>query len=185
MGRKKEYRFDWINMSIDEKIAVYEAYRKTANRRLRRLRESGMNYPILTQDYLDRTKHRTFTKVRGKSITEINSALMAVESFLDIETSTLTGIRKVAERIKKRVDKYYTEHTGEGRKLNVSNRDLLNFVHSATYKRLRSRYDSYFLFEEFESAQAGGSSEEVMLAFEEFANNQISIQDVRNRFAHA
>lgn len=183
----------WRELSYEQKLQAYESYRKTANRRLRRLRESGKEIPIDTLDYLEGQGTRTFTKKIGKKVDPeltIDIKLANVTHFLGLETSTLTGIKKVDEQISKRVRNYLEKYTNyspeEISRLSSIDGKLIQFLHSNDFKKLRGKIDSFQLIEDYKSALFDGLTEkEIIQAFKDFAESEISQKEYDKRLKNA
>lgn len=186
----------WRNMDYEEKIQVYEQYRKTANRRLRRLRESGKQIPIHSSDYLESMGKRTYGKFIPKKYTPgtqemyLDIMLDNVTTFLGLKRSTLTGIKEVDELIYSRVEKYLEKNSDmsidEIREKIRKNDSLINFMQSNTFKSLKSRINSFILVEDYIMAiDLGLSEEDILQAYDAFLKNEISEDAMRKRLQGA
>ena len=178
--------FDWRDATRSQKMQLYKQYKKTADRRLRRLREAGMNIPIETRDYLDAVGRRNFPSIFEKdSEWKLNNALDEVTSFLDNERSTLTGLRKILNEVKQRIEDRINIHRDEEYQLNLSNlneREFYNFLHSKQFKGLRNKIDSDLLVEDYENAVSEGyTMDEIMKHYEEFLSSEISFSEMKER----
>lgn len=193
---KRIYSDIWRNMDYEGKIQVYEQYRKTANRRLRRLRESGKQVPTLASDYLESMGKRTYGKFLPKKYTPgtqemyLNIMLDNVTTFLGLKRSTLTGIKEVDEQIYSRVEKYLEENSDmtidEIRKKIRKNGSLINFLQSNTFKSLKSRINSFILVEDYLMAvDLGLSEEDILQSYNEFLKNEIGEDVMRKRLKGA
>lgn len=182
----------WRNMDYEGKIQVYEQYRKTANRRLRRLRESGKQIPILASDYLESMGKRTYGKFLPKKYTPgtqemyLDIMLDNITTFLGLKRSTLTGIKEVDEQIYSRVEKYLEKNSDisidEIRKKIRKNDSLINFLQSNTFKALKSRINSFILVEDYLMAvDLGLSEEDILQSYDNFLKNEISEDVMRKR----
>lgn len=170
-------------MPLSEKRNVYNAYRKTANRRLRRLRESGYKEPFETSDYLERIGRKFFPEIKSSYVTELNSAIIAAESFLDREASTLSGINRIAREVKKNIENYNRTYVKDSSfKLNIENRNLINFLHSKQFSKMRSKVDSYKLIEDFAEFSSKADISEIYADYERFINNEISYSEIEKVF---
>lgn len=179
----KEFRFDWREMSPSQKKEVYNAYRKTANRRLRRIRESGYKEPFETADYLDRIGRKFFPNITSSYVTELNSAITAVESFLNLKSSTVTGIKSIAHSVKENMKEYHRKYANNPDfKLNIDDRNLINFLHSSQFRHMRSRVDSYKLIEDFTEWSSKADTAEIFSEYERFINNEIDYREVERVF---
>lgn len=183
-------------MDYEGKIQVYEQYRKTANRRLRRLRESGKPVPTLASDYLESMGKRTYGKFLPKKYTPgtqemyLDIMLDNVTTFLGLKRSTLTGIKEVDEQIYSRVEKYLEENSDmtidEIRKKIRKNDSLINFLQSNTFKSLKSRINSFILVEDYlMGVDLGLSEEDILQSYNEFLKNEISEDVMRKRLKGA
>lgn len=193
---KRIYSDIWRNMDYEGKIQVYEQYRKTANRRLRRLRESGKPVPTLASDYLESMGKRTYGKFLPKKYTPgtqemyLDIMLDNVTTFLGLKRSTLTGIKEVDEQIYSRVEKYLEENSDmtidEIRKKIRKNDSLINFLQSNTFKSLKSRINSFILVEDYlMGVDLGLSEEDILQSYNEFLKNEISEDVMRKRLKGA
>lgn len=182
----------WRNMDYEGKIQVYEQYRKTANRRLRRLRESGKQVPTLASDYLESIGKRTYGKFLPKKYTPgtqemyLDIMLDNVTTFLGLKRSTLTGIKEVDAQIYSRVEKYLEENSDmtidEIRKKIRKNGSLINFLQSNTFKSLKSRINSFILVEDYLMAvDLGLSEEDILQSYNTFLKNEIGEDVLRKR----
>lgn len=183
-------------MDYEGKIRVYEQYRKTANRRLRRLRESGKQLPILASDYLESVGKRTYGKFQPKKYTPgtqemyLDIMLDNVTTFLGLKRSTLSGIKEVDEQIYSRVEKYLEKNSDmtidEIRKKIRKNDSLINYLHSNTFKALKGKINSFILVEDYLNAiDLGLSEEDILQSYNDFLENEISEDVLRKRLSGA
>lgn len=186
----------WRNMDYEGKIRVYEQYRKTANRRLRRLRESGKQLPILASDYLDSVGKRTYGKFQPKKYTPgtqemyLDIMLDNVTTFLGLKRSTLTGIKELDEQIYSRVEKYLEKNSDmsidEIRKKIRKNDSLINFLQSNTFRSAKSKINSFILVEDYLAAvDLGLSEEDILQSYNDFIKSEISEDILRKRLSGA
>lgn len=184
----------WRNMDYEGKIRVYEQYRKTANRRLRRLRESGKQLPILASDYLESVGKRTYGKFQPKKYTPgtqemyLDIMLDNVTTFLGLKRSTLSGIKEVDQQIYSRIEKYLEKNSDmtidEIRKKIRKNDSLINFLHSNTFKALKGKINSFILVEDYLNAiDLGLSEEDILQAYNDFLKSEISEDVMRKRLS--
>lgn len=187
--KKDKDIFKWIDWREEDntvKVQLYKQYKKTADRRLRRLREAGMRVPLETRDYLDAVGRRNFPSISEKDEDwKINNALNEVERFLDDKRSTLTGLRKILGEVKQRIEDRINQHRSEEYQLDLSKineRDFYNFLHSKQFKGLRNKIDSDLLVEDYENALSEGySMNEIMKHYEEYLNSEISFSEMQKR----
>lgn len=186
----------WRNMDYEGKIRVYEQYRKTANRRLRRLRESGKQLPILASDYLESLGKRTYGKFQPKKYTPgtqemyLDIMLDNVTAFLGLKRSTLTGIKELDEQIYSRVEKYLEKNSDmtidEIRKKIRKNDSLINFLQSNTFRAVKSKINSFILVEDYLAAvDLGLSEEDILQSYNDFIGSEISEDVLRKRLSGA
>lgn len=186
----------WRNMDYEGKIRVYEQYRKTANRRLRRLRESGKQLPILASDYLESVGKRTYGKFQPKKYTPgtqemyLDIMLDNVTTFLGLKRSTLTGIKELDEQIYSRVEKYLEKNSDmtidEIRKKIRKNDSLINFLQSNTFRAVKSKINSFILVEDYLAAvDLGLSEEDILQSYNDFIGSEISEDVLRKRLSGA
>lgn len=179
MGKRKDYDnilFDWRDLTREQKIQVYDQYRKTANRRIRRLRDYGYDVPVDTMDYLDRKDRKFFPKISKRDDEwQLNSALLEVENFLNLKSSTITGMNQIMDEVASRVEKRINEFRYEEDKINImaDKRIFYNFLHSKQFRQLRGKIDSDLLIEDFEAEmEKGNTFDRIIQHYEEYLNNE-------------
>lgn len=166
---------DWTQLNRHQKESYYDSLRKTANRRIRRLREANLEQPFFTSAYLRRMKRKTFTKI-GEKIPEwrLNEALAEVISFLTNERSTISGYKKIARELAAKL--------GAG---DVSMDDIYNFMKSREFKNLRHYIDSKLLVEDFsEAIRQGMDKNDIMEEYRSFLSGEITKDELLEKREH-
>lgn len=182
--------FDFDDLTLSQKRQVYMQARKTANRRIRRLRESGFDAPVQTLEYLSESGHRFF-RTAGKNMTDfqVERAWNEVNAFLDAESSTLTGIRKIMKEVRERVENRLNEFREKEDFLDLKSIDekqFYNFLHSKQFKNMRTLIDSDILIEDFNDALKEGTSfEELMEDYEEYLSKELTFSEMQQRRRYA
>lgn len=202
MENERIYNDYWRDLSPENRRQIMEQWAKTANRRLRRLREKNVLDSIgsaSAKAYLDRIGRKTFyTKADKLSDVEVQSALVQLQSFLSDESTTLSGLKKihenaagiVADNVLKRIMERDISEEKKNTYQSVFNRVKNDpyfgiFLHSKLYSQLKGRIDSDKVIEYYveRSVVEGDSFEEIMEAFEEVLNNDIgydTLLEIRN-----
>lgn len=194
MNDKNEvlYTDYWHDLSTENKKQILEAWAKTANRRLRRLRESGVissGSTYAAEGYLKRINRKTFpTKAQNLTEAQINSELTELQGFLSDESTTLTGLKKihkaasevVADKVLKRILEKDLSDEKRNTYQNIYKKVKKDpyfgvFLHSKLYKQLKDKIDSDKIINYYSerSVLDGASFDEIIESFEEVLNNDI------------
>lgn len=183
---KKQFDFSiWRKLNIRQKKQYYEGIRKTANRRLRRLRESGFAVPLETQDYLDEMGKKFFPSINKiQEEWKINSFLLNTERFLNNRRSTISGTREVINEVLKSIETRVNQFREDKISLNYGNnidkRNFYNFLHSNQFKRLKHDIDSDIAIEEYNDALSDGfSHREIMDMYNEWLEDELTLQEMQ------
>lgn len=182
----KDYSI-WKDFSGDSLFNLYKSFKKTADRRLRRLRENDYSYPIETRDFLERVGRKQFPSLsRNDPQWKINSYFQEIVRFLENPRSTLSGINRVIkDRIINEIEKRLNYGREEKVQLNFNTagqrRQFYNFLHSKQFSRLRKKIDSDLLIEDFyENIQEGSTADEIRNEYEKYLAEEKTYQDVQN-----
>lgn len=186
MANEKIYDFSvWRNLNIRQKKQYYEQIRKTANRRIRRLRESGFAIPLETQDYLEDLEKKFFPSIKNLNEEwKVNSFLLNAERFLNNRRSTITGTREVISEVLTSIENRLNEFREDKIILNYGSnegkRNFYNFLHSQQFKRLKRDIDSDIAIQEYNDALRDGfSHNEILKMFSEFMESELSLQEMQ------
>lgn len=183
MRREKDWT-SWRGLSRKQKIQFYQAMKKTADRRLRRLREAGYRKPLETQDYLERKGVKTFPSIRKNAEEwEINSALLEAEKFLTNQRSTISGIKKstqtIIDSIVERVNQFREDEINIDMRSGVEKQQIYNFLHSRQFSRLKHSIDSDIIIEMYNDALSDGlTADEIKKELERYINNDFTPQEM-------
>lgn len=181
----KQFDFSiWRKLDIRQKKQYYEGIRKTANRRLRRLRESGFAVPIETQDYLEDIGRKFFPSINKiQEEWKINSFLLNTERFLNNRRSTISGTREVISEVLQSIETRLNQFREDKISLNYRNidkRNFYNFLHSNQFKRLKHDIDSDIAIEEYNDALSDGFSHtEIMDMYNEWLEDELTLQEMQ------
>lgn len=175
----------WRGLERDQKIQFYKAMKKTADRRLRRLREAGYKKPLETADYLDRKGVKTFPSLKkDMKEWEINSALLEAEKFLTNPRSTISGIKKasrqILDNIVERMNEFREDKIDIEMRSGVEKQQIYNFLHSRQFSRLKHDIDSDIVVEMYNDALSDGlTSDEIEKELEKYLENDFSLQQMK------
>lgn len=175
----------WRGLDRDQKIRFYKAMKKTADRRLRRLREAGYRKPLETADYLERKGVKTFPALKKEMKEwEINSALLEAEKFLTNQRSTISGIKKssraILDNIIQRMNEFREDKIDVDMRSGVEKQKIYNFLHSRQFSRLKHDIDSDIVVEMYNDALSDGlTSDEIEQELEKYLENDFSFQQMK------
>ena len=151
------------HMSADQLKQVLPRLAKTANRRLRRLEESGRTGATefayrYAQNYAGKRVHPRFATdkaIQNMNMFELQHLLRNLQLFLGSRTSTLSGLSAMQRETTERFQK---------KGFDVGNPDkFYSFLHSNEFKRMKSELGSPTVFEDYaERLSAGISPEDIM-----------------------
>lgn len=172
-------------MNLTDKKEIYGQLKKTADRRLRRLRESNNNLPIETDSYLKRIKKRNFPSINEKSKEwEVNEALQEIVNFLENDQSTLTGLHSITTQIVREVEKRLNMGRSEENKIRFSDKDIrkiYNFTHTKQFRRLRNDIGSDLTLEDFQNAlKEGDNPDTIMDYYEKYIAGELSFTQMQH-----
>ena len=185
MASQRDYTLDWRSMSSKQQRQVMNAWAKTANRRLRRLREKGIDVFDGSYEagrFLEQVGRKTFftEKSKIKDPALVQQTLVYLQGFLLDDSSTLTGIKRlVVDRILSRVDKRRQEAGLEptNHKLNYS--QFYDFLHSGLYKEARMIFDSDTIIADYTHDYERGNLKKSMRAYEDYLSHEIGYDEFR------
>lgn len=181
---KKDYTIDYRSMSERNRREIMNQWAKTANRRLRRLRESGINVFDGSYEagrYLKDMGRKTFPGERSKmSETQVLINLAILQNFLTSSTTTLSGISRITKDIIRRVNKRLEEAGEPLLSTDVDMNKVYDFLHTDLYKRLIEVYDSDEIVAEVTNfVKSERDTEQMRAAYEEFLNRDMGIDEIR------
>lgn len=185
------FGLDFDELSLRQKKQVYSQARKTANRRIRRLRENSFDVPSETDDYLTEVGRRFFPSFSDKEDREfkVDYAWNMVQNFLNSDSSTLTGIKKIMNDVRERVEgrlNEFRESSDQVSLKGINDVDFYNFLHSKQFRQLRKIIDSDILLEDFnEASNEGVDFDTILDEYEDFLNEEISFNEMQQRRNYA
>lgn len=178
---KKDYPLDLIaemDRAIAEKHLKKAAH--AANQRLREIEKQGLQeesaYSIARRAQqargITRDKARFPEGFSTMSDREFRQTVRAIEKFMEAETSTLSGIKTVSRKVVKAVrEKLNNRGRNIGDK--ATDNDLIKFLSSQEFRRLRQMYPSDELIEDFiTEVNNGRNSQQIIDEYREFLIEQ-------------
>lgn len=178
---KKDYPLDVIaemDRTIAEKHLKKAAH--AANQRLREIEKQGLQeesaYSIARRAQqargISREKARFSEGFSTMNDREFRHTIRAIEKFLSADTSTLSGIKTVSRKVVKAVREKLNSRGGKiGDKATDS--DLIKFLSSQEFRRLRQMYPSDELIEDFiTELNDGRNAQEIIDEYREFLIEQ-------------
>lgn len=178
---KKDYPLDLI-AEMDRPIAEKHLKKAAhaANQRLREIERQGLQdesaYSIARRAQqargITREKARFPEGFSTMSDREFRQTVRAIEKFLSADTSTLSGIKTVSRKVVASVrEKLNTRGRNIGDKATDS--DLIKFLSSQEFRRLRQMYPSDELIEDFiTEVNDGRNAQEIIDEYREFLIEQ-------------
>lgn len=182
---KKDYTIDYRSMSERNRREIMNQWAKTANRRLRRLRESGINVFDGSYEagrYLKDMGRKTFPGEKSKlSETQVLINLAILQNFLTSGTTTLSGISRITKSIIERVNRRLEESGEPALSTDVDMNKVYDFLHTDLYKRLIEIYDSDEIVAEVTNfVKSERDMDQMRAAYEEFLNRDMGIDEIRD-----
>lgn len=178
---KKDYPLDLI-AEMDRPIAEKHLKKAAhaANQRLREIEKQGLQeesaYSIVRRAQqargITRDKARFPEAFSTMSDREFRQTVRAIEKFMEAETSTLSGIKTVSRKVVKAVrEKLNNRGRNIGDK--ATDKDLIKFLSSQEFRRLRQMYPSDELIEDFiVEVNNGRNSQQIIDEYREFLIEQ-------------
>lgn len=178
---KKDYPLDLI-AEMDRPIAEKHLKKAAhaANQRLREIEKQGLQeesaYSIARRAQqargITRDKARFPEGFSTMSDREFRQTVRAIEKFMEAETSTLSGIKTVSRKVVKAVrEKLNNRGRNIGDK--ATDKDLIKFLSSQEFRRLRQMYPSDELIEDFiTEVNNGRNSQQIIDEYREFLIEQ-------------
>lgn len=165
-------------------MTEYEKLARRANARLRHLEKAGRNFwaydsaTVYTQKAYG--KNRFPQSPRNMSESAQRRNLREIQKFLGLQTSTVTGSKKVE-------DKIVETFRGSSHNLQiVDRREFFNFLNSAVYKDIANRtMDSERLIEFYDrmGSEQGKSIDEIIDALKEWQESESEgVEDLYNKY---
>lgn len=178
---KKDYPLDLIaemDRSIAEKHLKKAAH--AANQRLREIEKQGLQdesaYSIARRAQqargIAREKARFPEGYKGMSDREFRQTIRAIEKFLNADTSTLSGIKTVSQKVVKSLRK---KLNSRGRNIGdkATDSDLIKFLQSEEFRLLRKMYPSDEIIEDFiAELSSGRNADEIIAEYREYMIEQ-------------
>ena len=163
-----EWEFIW-SMNREMKIQQYNQLAKQANGRLYRLKRKGYNEP--------RSRFKKLVPNDPEYI--VDARLREVERFLKSPVSTPSGAAKFAESVSHELDE-----AGINTPFNFADAPLFReFLHSKQYARLRDKYGSDKVIEDFlDGIDDGKTPDLIMQEYDDFLSNELSDEEINVRF---
>lgn len=163
-----EWEFIW-SMNREMKIQQYNQLAKQANGRLYRLKRKGYNEP----------RPRFKKLIPNDPDYIVDARLREVERFLKSPTSTPSGARKFAETVSNEFVKADINAS-----FNFADAPLFReFLHSKQYARLRDKYGSDKVIEDFLGGLDEGKTPDlIMQEYDDFLSNELTDGEVNARF---
>lgn len=182
--KNRDYSFDYRSLPEPQRRQIMNQWAKTANRRLRRLRESGVDDTgSIHRKYLDKLGRRTFATEKTKmSQYEVDIALAELQNFLTSDQSTLTGIKRTVGKIVDKINKRRTENPYNEYKIidyGIDLNQFYNFLHSQQYKNMIKYYDSDDVIDMFLDDIQKMEYSELMEQYGQYVALELSIDEVQ------
>ena len=178
MPGKKSKETSWLqqiqSQSYDMRYAALQRLSHRANSRLREIEKHGYDTPayrMAMSDIRSFSSGQRFTTTNRKqkrrlSDNELNIQLAAVVSFLDNQSSTITGYSETLRRVQ---DKF------KEKDIIIPDdkmQDFLNFLNSSQFKSMSMRAPSDEVIDDFLSAfDEGFNMEQIMTQYNYFLNS--------------
>lgn len=178
MASRKEIDFDSISQMPDEmKRQAVSSLAKRANQRLRELENAGRTQYAYSyaQKYAGTKDKPRYPENAGKlSAHKLEYALRELERFLNAESSTLTGLKKIDAKV---VQSF--EDSG----IHIVNKtQFFNFLSSKQFKTLCKMVDSDQIIEDFTQAMDDGyTASEIRKQYDEFLNSDMTFEQIAER----
>lgn len=180
---KRDYTFNWRELTAEQQLQVLDQWSKTANRRLRRLRENGIDYWSTEAGQLLKSMNRkTFANSKSKFIKEDPrrrfEQLEIIQHFLTGDYSTLSGIKRqmasgVYDRVMKRLNIALPKEN-KFEKFNIYNvNKFYDFLHSEVFKTMREYIDSDILVKDYMAYYQSYTIDEISKAYEDYNKNEV------------
>lgn len=158
--------------SLDELASIRSRYARIANQRLRALEKAGRDYwaydtaTLYTQRAYGTNRFKT-GKWKGNKEGLVHE-LEELQDFLTAESSTVSGSRRIEDRI---VNTFSREHN-----IQIQNRrEFFNFLSSATYKAIANNGISSGMIIDFyvRSREIGKTISDIEQALSDFRTNKV------------
>lgn len=182
-----DYNIDWRSMSERNRREIMNTWSRIANRRLRRLRESGIDifdggYEI--GNYLTQIGRRTVpgARTRGLSQFQVDTTLAILQDFLRNDNSTLSGIRRITEEVYQRTADRLRSEGIEVEEIFISNpSEFYQFLHSSLFKDLKQYFDSHELVKDFAGVFSRISLDDLREKIQQWNVSQMGYNEVQER----
>lgn len=183
---KKDYSFNWRSLSYNEMKYLLDRWSKTANRRIRRLKEKGIdfyeNYEL--GKWLKNIGRKTIPNSKSKNMNPgvLMSNLEITQRFLLNQSSTLSGIKKISDniydKVHARLEQFLPEEFSE--KKEIGNKEkFYDFLHSDAFKQAREKIDSDLIVSDYANYWQELDNNELSYAFEKYLMNEIGYDEIR------
>lgn len=191
MAKRKSKETSWLqqiqSQSYDMRYAALQRLSHRANSRLREIEKHGYVTPAYRMAMSDIRSFATgqrFTTTNRKqkrrlSDNELNIQLAAVVSFLDNQSSTITGYKETLRRVQEKFrDKGVIIPDDKMQ-------DFLNFLNSSQFKSMSMRAPSDEIIDDFLSAfDEGFNMEQIMTQYNYFLNaSRMTFDQIADRRA--
>lgn len=186
-GNQRDYSLDWRSMTLSQQRQVLNAWAKTANRRLRRLREKGIEVFDGSYEagrFLQQVGRKTFftEKSKIKNPALVQQTLVYLQGFLLNDASTISGIKRiVVEKILQKVDERRKQSGREIIGRNVNYQQFYDFLHSGLYKEARQIFESDEIIADYVYDYERGNIKKTLRAYEEFLSHEIGYDEFREK----
>lgn len=186
---RRDYNFNWRELNVKQQLQVLDQWSKTANRRLRRLREKGIDYWSTEAGQLLKSMNRkTFANSRSKFIKEDTKRrfqqLEILQNFLTGDYSTLSGIKRqiasgVYDRVMDRLN-IALSPSAKFKKYDIKNiNKFYDFLHSELFKQMREKIDSDILVRDYVANYQNYTLNDIAKAFEEYNTREVDVEYIQ------
>ena len=189
MSRKKQkldyndnyYGFNPRELSLDQKQQYLRKIVERANKRITRINQSGRysHAYAITRKELERQGRKRFSYKRPKTEHEINREIVMVESFLNMETSLVSNVKRIQQKA------YLSLKAKLARKgyanFEINQNDFYRFMSSQEFKDMAADYGSNWVVEDIAKAVEGNRKitiDELVEQYKEFMREELPIEAV-------
>lgn len=183
---KRDYNFNWRNLTAEQMKQVLDQFSKTANRRIRRLKEKGIDFYDTYEigKWLKSIGRKTLPNSKSKNMNHaaVMNNLEIIQRFLTNRNSTLSGLKTISDniydKVQARLEKFLPEEYKNNKEI-IDKNKFYNFLHSDAFKQAREKIDSDLIVADYANYWQDIDNNKLAHAFEKYLMNEVGYDEIR------
>lgn len=177
------FGFNPREMTLDQKKQYLKRIAERANKRITRLNTSGIySYALQrAQSELAREGRKRFSYKRPKTEHQIIREIYMIESFLSLESSLVSNVKKIQDKAYNTLAKNLEKKGVHVKDIKLNRNDFYRFLNSQEFKDLADKYGSGWVVEDITRTMDSNKKitlDQIIKDYEEFMKEDLPFEAV-------